>query len=76
MVIVVCLEVDELSFQIEDIPETVFHMADDRQPGKTTTGIVSRVVVFGEDPPNHIFIKCISSTTRSFIAPKIRINGG
>ena len=39
-----------------DAPETVFNVADVRQPGSTATGIVSRVVVFGEDTPDHIFI--------------------
>ena len=36
-------------------PETVFHVAQERQPGRTT-GVLSRAVVMGENSSNHIFV--------------------
>src|SRR6266404_6923951 len=35
-------------------PEAVFHVAQESQPGGTT-GVLSRQVVMGENPSNHIF---------------------
>ena len=50
------LQQNRLAPKYVDTPETVFHMADKRQPGRTATGIGSRMVVFREDTPDHIFI--------------------
>ncbi len=36
-------------------PETVFHVAQERQPGRTI-GVLSRPVVTGENPANHVFV--------------------
>ena len=36
-------------------PETVFHVAEESQPGRTT-GALSRQVVMGENPSNHVFV--------------------
>src|SRR5467141_2403652 len=36
-------------------PETVFHVAQESQPGGTI-GVLSRPVVTGENPANHVFI--------------------
>ena len=36
-------------------PEAVFHVAQESQPGGTT-GVLSRQVVKGENPSNHIFV--------------------
>jgi hypothetical protein len=36
-------------------PETVFHMAEESQPGRTS-GVPSRPVVMGENPSNHVFV--------------------
>jgi hypothetical protein len=36
-------------------PETVFHVAQESQPGGTT-GVLSRQVVMGENPSNHVFV--------------------
>jgi hypothetical protein len=36
-------------------PEAVFHVAQESQPGGTT-GALSRQVVTGENPANHVFI--------------------
>ena len=36
-------------------PEAVFHVAQERQPGGTT-GVLSRQVVLGENPANHVFV--------------------
>jgi hypothetical protein len=36
-------------------PETVFHVAQESQPGRTT-GVLSRAVVMGENSSNHIFV--------------------
>jgi hypothetical protein len=36
-------------------PETVFHVAQESQPGRTT-GVLSRPVVTGENPSNHVFV--------------------
>jgi hypothetical protein len=38
-----------------DTPETVFHVAQERQPGGTT-GVLSRPVVKAENPANHVFV--------------------
>ncbi len=37
-------------------PEAVFHLAQERQPGGTTGGL-SRPVVTGENPSNHVFVE-------------------
>src|SRR5271169_6275028 len=36
-------------------PETVFHVAQESQPGRTTGGL-SRPAVTGENPSNHVFV--------------------
>src|SRR5207253_5172056 len=36
-------------------PEAVFHVAQERQPGRTTGGM-SRLVVMAEYPSNHVFV--------------------
>jgi hypothetical protein len=36
-------------------PETVFHVAQERQP-RWTIGVLSRPVVTGENPANHVFV--------------------
>jgi hypothetical protein len=36
-------------------PETVFHVAQERQP-RGATGVLSRPVVMGENPANHVFV--------------------
>ncbi len=36
-------------------PEAVFHVAQESQPGGTT-GVLSRQVVMGQNPSNHVFI--------------------
>ncbi|HEX8799508.1 MAG TPA: hypothetical protein VF772_12895 [Terriglobales bacterium] len=36
-------------------PEAVFHVAQEGQPGGTT-GVLSRRVVTGEDPSNHVLV--------------------
>ncbi len=36
-------------------PETVFHVAEESQPGETI-GVLSRPVVTGENPANHVFV--------------------
>ena len=36
-------------------PETVFHVAQERQP-RGTAGALSRPVVMGENPANHVFV--------------------
>ena len=36
-------------------PEAVFHVAQERQPGRTTGGM-SRLVVMAENPSNHVFV--------------------
>ena len=36
-------------------PEAVFHVAQESQSGGTT-GVLSRQVVMGENPSNHIFV--------------------
>jgi len=36
-------------------PEAVFHVAQESQPGGTIE-ILSRPVVIGENPPNHVFV--------------------
>ena len=36
-------------------PETVFHVSQESQPGRTT-GVLSRPVVMSENPSNHIFV--------------------
>ncbi len=36
-------------------PETVFHVAQERQP-RGTAGVLYRPVVTGEDPANHVFV--------------------
>ena len=36
-------------------PEAVFHMAQESQPGGTT-GALSRQLVMGENPSNHVFV--------------------
>ena len=36
-------------------PEAVFHVAQDRQPGGTTS-VLARPVVMGENPSNHVFV--------------------
>src|SRR6202521_791629 len=36
-------------------PETVFHVAQESQPGRTT-GVLSRRVAMGENPSNHVFV--------------------
>ncbi len=36
-------------------PETVFHVAEESQPGGTI-GVLSRPVVTGENPANHVFV--------------------
>src|SRR5580704_629418 len=36
-------------------PEAVFHVAQKSQPGGTT-GVLSRQVVMGENPSNHVFV--------------------
>jgi len=38
-----------------DAPEAVFHVAQERQPGGTTGGL-SRPVVMGENPSNHVLV--------------------
>jgi hypothetical protein len=38
-----------------DTPEAVFHVAKERQSGRTT-GVLSRPVVMGENPSNHVFV--------------------
>ncbi len=38
-----------------DTPEAVFHVAQESQPGGTT-GVLSRPVVMGENPANHVFV--------------------
>ena len=38
-----------------DTPEAVFHVAQESQPGGTT-GVLSRPVVIGENPANHLFV--------------------
>ena len=37
------------------ILQTVFHVAQESQPGKTI-GVLSRLVVTGENPANHVFV--------------------
>src|SRR5229473_7126572 len=36
-------------------PEAVFHVAEESQPGGTTR-VLSRQVVMGENPSNHVFV--------------------
>jgi hypothetical protein len=36
-------------------PQAVFHVAQERQPGGAI-GVVSRPVVMGENPANHVFV--------------------
>jgi hypothetical protein len=36
-------------------PEAVFHVAQERQPGRTI-GVLSRPVVMAENPANHVFV--------------------
>jgi hypothetical protein len=36
-------------------PEAVFHVANEGQPGRTT-GVLSRQVMMGENPSNHVFV--------------------
>ena len=36
-------------------PETVFHVAEESQPGETI-GVLSRPVVTGENAANHVFV--------------------
>ncbi len=36
-------------------PEAVFHVAQESQPGGIT-GVLSRPVVMGENPSNHVFV--------------------
>ncbi len=36
-------------------PEAVFHVAQESQP-RGTTGVLSRSVVMGENPANHVFV--------------------
>ena len=36
-------------------PEAVFHVTQERQP-RGTTGVLSRPVVMGENPSNHVFV--------------------
>jgi hypothetical protein len=38
-----------------DTPEAVFHVAQESQPGGTT-GVLSRQVMMGENPSNHVFV--------------------
>ena len=38
-----------------DTPEAVFHVAQESQPGGTA-GVLSRSVVMGENPANHVFV--------------------
>jgi len=38
------------------ILQTVFHVAQESQPGKTI-GVLSRLVVTGENPANHVFVE-------------------
>ena len=36
-------------------PQAVFHMAQERQPGRAI-GVLSRPVVMSENPANHVFV--------------------
>ena len=36
-------------------PEAIFHVAQESQPGRTI-GVLSRSVVIGENPANHVFV--------------------
>ena len=36
-------------------PQAVFHVAQERQPGRAI-GVLSRPVVMGENPANHVFV--------------------
>src|SRR6266480_6794937 len=44
------------------LPEAVFHVAQESQPGRTI-GVLSRLVVTGENPANHVFVSLGRSIT-------------
>ena len=39
-----------------DTPQTIFQMADEREPGRTVVRIGFRMVMFREDKPDDIFV--------------------
>src|SRR5262249_34346716 len=51
----ICLHGDRFTTEQVKAPQTVLHMTDERQPGRTASRR-RRQVMYGENPPNHVLI--------------------
>src|SRR5262245_13829956 len=57
----ICSQGDRFTTEQVKAPQTVLHMTDERQPGRTASRRRRRVM-YGENPPNHVLINRCSES--------------